>query len=110
MGGVPFEMASGVGDYVAWAGATAEIETLLPGLRDFRNPLPGVEFQWGIAQVATALMGAGLRLSHLEEYNYCNGFKLMSDMVDLGGRRYAMPAHQPQEIPLMYSLVAELQP
>lgn len=108
MGGVRHEFESGVGDYVALTGAAAEIESLLPGIRDFKNPHPGVEFQWGVAEVATALIDAGLRLSHLAEYNYCNGFKPMSDMVDLGGRRYAMPARLPQSFPLMFSLVAEL--
>lgn len=110
MGGVRHEFESGVGDYVALTGAAAEIESLLPGIRDFRNPHPGVEFQWGVAEVATALIDAGLQLSHLAEYNYCNGFKPMSDMVDMGGRRYAMPAHLPQNFPLMFSLVAELKP
>lgn len=110
MGGVRHEFESGVGDYVALTGAAAEIESLLPGIRDFRNPHPGVEFQWGVAEVATALIDAGLQLSHLAEYNYCNGFKPMSDMVDMGGRRYAMPAHLPQNFPLMFSLVAALKP
>jgi len=107
MGGLAYELESGVGDYVAWTGATAEIDSLLPGICDFRNPCPGVEFQWGIAEVASALIDAGLRLSNIAEYNYCNGFKPMADMVDLGGRRYAMPAHLPQNTPLMFSLVAE---
>ncbi len=108
MGGVRHEFESGVGDYIALTGAAAEIDSLLPGIRDFKNPHPGVEFQWGVAEVATALIDAGLQLSHLAEYNYCNGFKPMSDMVDLGGRRYAMPARLPQSFPLMFSLVAEL--
>ena len=107
MGGTLFEFESGIGDYVALTGATAEIDDLLPGVVDFRNPHPGVEYQWGIAEIVTALLGAGLRLTHLAEYNYCNGFKPMPDMVDLGGRRYAMPAHLPQNIPLMFSLAAE---
>jgi hypothetical protein len=80
---------------------------LLPGVSDFRNPYPGVEYQWGIAEVVTALLNADLSLAYLAEYNYCNGFKPMLDMVDLGGRRYAMPAHLPQNVPLMFSLVAE---
>lgn len=108
MGGAPNEFESGVGDYVALTGAAAEIDCLLPGVRDFHNPYPGVEFQWGIADVVSALLDAGLRLSDLAEYNYCNGFKPMSDMIDMGGRRYAMPAHLPQRFPLMFSLTAEL--
>ena len=110
MGGAPCELESGVGDYVALTGAAAETDSLLTGIRDFRNPFPGVEFQWGIAEVATAFLDAGLQLSHLVEYKFCNGFKPMSDMVDLGGRRYAMPARLPQNFPLMFSLVAERLP
>ncbi len=108
MGGLRHEFESGVGDYVALTGAAAEIDSLLPGIRDFHNPYPGVEYQWGIAEVALALIDSGLQLSHLAEYNFSNGFKPMPDMVDLGGRRYAMPAHLPQGFPLMFSLVAEL--
>ena len=110
MGGAPCELDSGVGDYVAWAGAAAEVGSLLTGIQDFHNPFPGVEFQWGIAEVVTAMLDSGLQLSHLAEYNYCNGFKPISDMVDLGGRRYAMPAHLPHNFPLMFSLVAEQLP
>ncbi len=107
MGGVPRELVSGVGDYVALTGAAAEIDNLLPGQRDFRNPFPGVEFQWGIAEVVTAMLDASLSLAHLAEYTYCNGFKPMIDMVDLGKRQYAMPARFPKTFPLMFSLIAE---
>ena len=107
MGGACYEFESGVGDYVALTGSAAEIDVLLPGLRDFHNPYPGVEYLWGIAEVVTALLDAGLSLSHLAEYKHCNGFKPMADMLDLGGRQYAMPAHLPRNIPLMFSLVAE---
>ena len=110
MGGAPYEFVSGVGDYVALTGTAAEIDNLLPGVRDFRNPYPGVEFQWGIAEVAMALIDADLQLSHLAEYKYCNGFKPMPDMVEMSGRRYAMPAYLPQNVPLMFSIVAELKP
>ena len=108
MGGICHEFESGVGDYVALTGAAAEVDTLLSGVSDFHNPFPGVEYQWGIAEIMSALIDAGLSLSHLEEYNYCNGFKPMSDMVDLGSRRYGLPAHLPPNLPLMFSLVAEL--
>ena len=110
MGGARYDFESGVGDYVALTGATAEIETLQPGVIDFHNPFPGVEYQWGVADVVQSLLKAGLTLTHLEEYPYCNGFKPMPDMRDLGGRRYAPPARLPQSIPLMFSLVAELTP
>ena len=109
MGGVRYEFESGVGDYVALTGAAAEIESLQPGVINFHNPFPGVEFQWGVAEVAQSLLYAGLKLVQLQEYPYCNGFKPMPDMRDLGGRRYAPPAHLPPSIPLMFSLVAQLE-
>lgn len=107
MGGVVHEFDSGVGDYVALTGSAAETNQLQPGVVDFVNPYPGVEYQWGTAEVVMALVDAGLTLAHLREYDYCNGFKPMPDMRELGGRRYAMPAHLPQRIPLMLSVVAE---
>ena len=108
MGGICYEFESGVGDYVALTGTTAEIETLKAGVRDFRNPYPGVEYQWGVAEAVTALINAGLTLTHLAEFNYCNGFKPMPDMRDLGGRCYGAPDKLPHHLPFMFSLVAEL--
>lgn len=108
MGGRFHEFESGIGDYVALTGAAAEIENIEPGVRDFRNPYPGIEYQWGIAEVVMALLDAGLRLTQLREYPYCNGFRPMSDMADLGNRRYGAAPHLPGNIPLMFSLVAEL--
>ena len=110
MGGVRYDFASGVGDYVALTGSAAEIDALQPGIVDFHNPYPGVEYQWGVAEVAQALLDAGLRLMSLKEYAYCNGFKPMPGMRDLGGRRFSAPAHLPRNIPLMFSLAAELSP
>ncbi len=108
MGGGYVEFESGIGDYVALTGATAEIDMLEAGARDFRNPFPGVEYQWGIAEVVMALVDAGLQLTHLREYAYCNGFRPFPDMTDFGGRRYGASPHLPANIPLMFSLVAEL--
>ncbi len=110
MGGIVHEFEHGVGDYVALTGSAAETEDLKPGMRDFVNPYPGVEYQWGLAEVVSALLDAGLTLTHLREYDYCNGFKPMPDMRELEGRRYAMPQRLPQRFPLMFSLAAERQP
>ncbi len=107
MGGVATEFESGVGDYVALTGSAAETDSLDPGIQDFVNPHPGVEYQWGLAEAVMALVGAGLELRQLAEYSHCNGFKPMADMRDLGGRRYGMPATLPGQFPLMFSLVAE---
>ena len=107
MGGFVHEFEHGIGDYVAWTGSAAEIERLEEGVMDFVNPHPGVEYQWGLAEIVTALVDTGLSLSHLREYDYSNGFRPNPAMRDLGGRRYAMPEDRPQGFPLMFSLVAE---
>ena len=106
MGGKVYEFESGVGDYVAMTGAAAETDELLPGVENFVNPYPGVEYQWGLAEIVTALLDAGLRLLDMREYDVSNGFKPMGDMRELGERRYGMPEHLPQAIPLMFSIVA----
>jgi len=107
MGGLCYEFEAGVGDYVAYSGAAAEIEQLEPGIRDFKNPYPGVEYQWGLAEVLMSLLAAGLTLRHFAEYDYCNGFRPFPNMRELGGRRYASAAGFPRQIPLMFSLVLE---
>lgn len=107
MSGTHIESESGVGDYVAMSGATPEIDILEEGVKDFQNPEPGVEYQWGIADVVMALVSAGLTLTDLKEYGYSNMFKPFSDMSDLGNRRYGMPKDKPQKFPLMFSIVAE---
>ena len=106
MGGKVYEFESGVGDYVAMTGAAAETDELLPGIENFVNPYPGVEYQWGLAEIVTALLDAELRLLDMREYDVSNGFKPMDDMRELGKRRYGMPEHLPQAIPLMFSIVA----
>ena len=107
MGGSYVEFESGIGDYVAWTGATGETAELEAGIQDFVNPHPGVEYLWGTADVVTALISAGLTLVGFREYSHCNGFRPMTDMRDAGGRRYVMPDHLPQRFPLMFSLVAQ---
>ena len=110
MGGVAYEYDSGVGDYVAMTGAAAGIDSLEAGICDFHNPYPGVEYKWGVAEIVTAIIDAGLQLTHLKEYAYSNLFKPFPDMQEIGGLRFAVPAHLPQNVPLMFSLVAELTP
>ena len=107
MGGIVHEFEHGVGDYVALTGSAAETDELQDGAVDFVNPYPGVEYQWGVGEILSSMLDAGLRLTHLREYDHCNGFKPMSDMRELGGRRYAMPERLPRHFPLMLSLVAE---
>ena len=65
---------SGVSDYVAESGASLAPSGYRAGVENFSNPHPSYEFQWGLADVIGALLGAGLQLERLEEYPYANGW------------------------------------
>lgn len=106
-GGTYIEFESGIGDYIALTGSAEEIDQLEDGIKDFQNPHPGVEYQWGIADVVMALVSAGLTLTDLQEYPHCNGFKPFPDMRDAGNRRFMMPEGKPHQFPFMYSIVVE---
>ena len=106
MGGSFETFESGIGDYVALTGSTGETDQLEAGIGNFVNPHPGIEYQWGVSEVIMALVGAGLSLSDLREYNHCNGFKPIADMSDLGSRRYGMGEGMPRRFPFMFSVVA----
>ncbi len=104
LGGLPLTFDQGIGDYVALTGSTPSgYET---GVVDFVNPNPSHEFCWGVGDIVTALLDAGLRLTALREYPYSNGFRRFPDMRELPGRRYAMPEGKP-DIPMMLGLRAE---
>jgi SAM-dependent methyltransferase len=106
MDGEHWTWEDGIGDYVA-ASQTGLVFGAEPGIgvQDFKNPYRVHEFQWTIAEVVSALTGAGLRLEALREYPYSNGARLFNEMKDLGGRRWGPPEGAPQ-IPLMYGLSA----
>ncbi len=105
-GGRAIRWEDGVGDYVARSG-----EGLLHGAEyregvvDFRNPHPSHEFAWGLADVVTALLDAGLALEALREWPYSNGFAPYEGMRPLPGRRWAPPEGVP-EMPLMFGVAA----
>ena len=101
----PIHEPDGVGDYVADSGETLALDAYHPGVANFRNPNPAFEFSWGVGQVVSALVEAGLTIERLEEYPYANGWAGFADMRDLGGGRLAPPDHMPR-IPLMYGLSA----
>ena len=56
---------SGVSDYVAESGASLAPSGYRAGVENFSNPHPSYEFQWGLADVIGALLGAGLQLLSL---------------------------------------------
>ncbi|MBK9547209.1 MAG: class I SAM-dependent methyltransferase [Dehalococcoidia bacterium] len=103
--GEPQSDGEGIGDYVAFSG-----DGLVPwgyeeGVTGFVNPIPSSEFLWGIGDVVTALIDAGLVLETLREYPYSNGTPRMVDSVEGAGRRFYVPEGQPN-LPQLYALRA----
>jgi SAM-dependent methyltransferase len=94
MGGSKID-AGGVGDYVGddYEGS-------------FQNPETAYEYPFGMGDVVTALLEAGLRLTHMREYNYMNGWKRFPEMIEKEGRRNYLPEEK-ATLPLMFSVVAE---
>jgi len=96
----------GVGDYV---GASAEGLTpggFVEGVRDFANPFPCHLYLWGLGELVTALIGASLAITALEEYPSLTGAGQGGELRDVPGRRLAPPERVPA-IPLMYGIRAE---
>jgi SAM-dependent methyltransferase len=104
-GGAPRSFEHGIGDYVALSGEALAPSGYLDGVKDFVNPHRGHEFQWGLGEVATALLEAGLTIAALREYPYSNGARLFDRMRELPGKRMVPPEDVPT-LPLMYGLVA----
>jgi SAM-dependent methyltransferase len=96
----------GIGDYVAMSGEVAAPSGYEEGVVDFHNPHPTHEFNWGVADIVTSMLEAGLKLTVLREYPYSNGFKRFEDMRVLPGGRFGSPEGMPQ-IPMMLGLVAQ---
>ena len=97
--------AHGIGDYVALGGAALAPSGYLAGVGDFVNPHRGHEFNWGLGEVATALLDAGLVITALREYPYMNAATLFDRMRELPGQRMVPPEDVPS-LPLMFGLVA----
>lgn len=90
----------GVGDYVAMAGEALTPSRYVEGVRDFKNPHRSHEVQWGIGEIVTAFLEAGLPITALREYPYSNGAKLFDGMRQDGmretpGRRMVPPEGVP---------------
>jgi SAM-dependent methyltransferase len=103
-GGRPATWDDGVSDYVAFAGPSSAPSGWVDGARDFQNPEIVHEFAWGVGEVITALLDAGLFVEHFHEYDYA-AHKLYNRMVDLGRGKWALPPDIPS-FPLMYSIRA----
>lgn len=107
LGGEHHAYEHGIGDYVAMSGSGLALD----GQPDteavnWENPHPSHEFTWGLAEVLTALLDAGLSLAAVREYPYSNGFKPFPEhMIELPGRRMTFGEGMPR-IPLMYAVRA----
>src|SRR5947209_6904762 len=58
--GKPMTWEDGVNDYVASTGVGLPGTAYVEGVKDFQNPHRVHEFQWGIGEIVTALIEAGL--------------------------------------------------
>jgi SAM-dependent methyltransferase len=72
--------------------------------RGWVNPNPCVEFQWTLAEVLSAVAGAGLVLERFDEHAHSNFWRPFPDMRGNGAGRWFPPAGR--ELPLMFSLAA----
>ncbi|MBW3569472.1 MAG: class I SAM-dependent methyltransferase [Gemmatimonadetes bacterium] len=104
-GGEPIETEAGVGDYVRDSADGLAPSGLVDGVRDFANPHRSFDFQWGVCEVAQALIDVGLRMERLREWPYSNGCALYRGMRAEAGRRLRTPPGVP-DLPLMYGIAA----
>ncbi|MBI3963317.1 MAG: methyltransferase domain-containing protein [Deinococcus sp.] len=95
----------GIGDYVADSGTALAPSGYLEGVKNFKNPYRSHEFHWGIGEVVTALLEAGLTITALREYPYANGCKQFERMRETPGGRMIPPEDVPS-LPLMYGIAA----
>ncbi len=102
--GEPLIFEQGLGDYVALSGQGLPGMEYAEGVKNFKNPYRMHQFLWGIGEIVTVLLKAGLTLTSLKEYPYCNSFNPFEGMYCIG-RRWYLPADQPS-MPLMFSLTA----
>ena len=105
-GGEPIRTDARVRDYVRDSAGGLAPSGFVEGVPDFRNPHECYEFQWGVCEVAQALIDAGLRIRHLREWPFSNGCVLYHGMRAEPGRRLRTPPGVP-DLPLMYGIAAE---
>jgi SAM-dependent methyltransferase len=103
-GGKSITWPDGIGDYVAEFGAEDMPYEYEEGVVGFQNPHVAHEFAWGIGEIVTALLSAGLTLESLTEYDYCN-CPIYKEMKPLGNGRWTVKDGVPA-FPMMYSLSA----
>lgn len=95
----------GIDDYVATELSQAHPGETLPGMQEFENPYPSFEFNWGLAEILTALLNAGLTLREVREYPHSNSGHMRGMKLNEKGKW--VPPEEVPPIPLMYGIVAE---
>ena len=95
----------GIGDYVARSHDEMDGKTYVEGIVDFQNPYRSHEFIWGIGEIVSALLKAGLQLTSLQEYPYANGDRFFDDMRR-DQWRWFLPEGEPS-MPMMYAITAQ---
>lgn len=104
-GGGPDTATDGVGDYVARSGDGLVPWGYQEGMSEVPDPAPCHMFAWGVSEIISALLDAGLRLAAFREYPYSNGCVFFDGMRELPGRRYLPPAGMPK-VPMMFGIRA----
>ena len=103
--GQALKCEEGVHDYVARAGEGLAVSGYEAGEVDFHNPYPDNEFPFSMSEIVEGVLAAGLRLTALREWPYCNGAAMWADMRVTEGRRMFPPERLPS-LPLMLGLCA----
>ncbi len=94
----------GVADYVGESGPALVPWGFQEGIRNFQNPYPKHFFRWGMGELLTSLLGAGMTLDILREYPFTNGCRFFRHGSTGGGPRHRQPPGMPS-LPMMYGLV-----
>jgi SAM-dependent methyltransferase len=95
----------GVGDYVAIDMKQSDPESAIPGVAQFENPHPSYEFVWGIGDILTAFLEAGMLIRVVKEYPYSTSGH-QPGMRPLPDGKWAGPEGFPP-MPYMYGIVVE---
>jgi SAM-dependent methyltransferase len=103
--GAPVPFATGVGDYVGDSGAALAPSGYVGQDERFVNPHPTAEFPWGMGEIVSGIVAAGLRIETLYEWPFANGYRPIPSMRPLPGNRFGVADGMP-ELPLMFGIVA----
>lgn len=104
--GRPLKLERRVHEYVIPSGLAVALDEYREEMQALPNPTPVLEYFWGLGEILSALLEAGLQLDVFREYDYVNGSRLFVEMQAAEEHRWLPPDHVPN-IPLMFGLVAD---